>query len=173
MRCAVPTVPNIAPHARVARAGLSGYLFPGQGSPCVKDDRSRKRMDSSVDKQTQQQLLEKHSDSRRAPPHIQGPGRPPSIAIPVLLLYATPQRPRRTHCATNNIVRTALITGLLRHTPEIWRTNIDGSGTADFLRTATSIAGHQPCSINYRRASNIWGRSKARLVRSRRSKVSV
>lgn len=67
-------------------------------------------------------------------------------------------------------VRTALVTGLLRHTPEIWRTNIDGSGTADFLRTATSIAGHQPCSINYRRASNIWGRSKARLVRSRRSK---
>lgn len=56
------------------------------------------------------------------------------------------------------------------HTPEIWSTNIDGSGTADLLRATTSIAGHLPPSINYRRDCNIWGRSKARLVRSRRSK---
>lgn len=51
--------------------------------------------------------------------------------------YATPPKARRTHCATNDVAWTALITGLLRHTPEIWRSNIDASGTADLVRAAT------------------------------------
>lgn len=99
---------NIAPHVRVARDGLSGYLCSSQGSPCVEDDRSRKRTDGSA-------ITAEESSLVPCQLHFIYKGRkiqPRSL----FLCHATPQRPRRTHCTTNNIVRTALITGLLIHT---------------------------------------------------------
>lgn len=103
------TAPNIAPHARVARDGLSGYLVPSQGSPCGEDDRSRKRTDRLSNNCWRSSLVPGQL-------HFIYKGRkvhPRSL----FMCYATPQRPRRTPLYDQqHIVRTALITGLLIRT---------------------------------------------------------
>lgn len=69
--------PNIAPHARVARDGLSGYLCPSQGSPCDEHDRSRKRTDGPAITAEESSLVPCQFHII----HIQGPENPTSIAI--------------------------------------------------------------------------------------------